>query len=104
MSTFSYSIEQLGDRPVAKVEGEIDLAAVDGFEGAIDALTAEAGDRDALLDMADVTFLDSSGLRVLMKAHQRWTDAGSTLTIRNPSSAVSRILEITGLLDKLDLE
>jgi anti-sigma B factor antagonist len=103
VSSFSYDIEAT-EPPLARVEGEIDLAAVDGFEGAIAALSDRCAGGDAAIDMADVSFLDSSGLRMLMKAHQQWVDAGATLTIVNPSSAVARIIEITGLVDTLHLD
>jgi anti-sigma B factor antagonist len=56
-----------------------------------------------VVDVAGVTFIDSSGLRVLVEAHQSRAAAGSRLVLRAPSSAVQRLLEISGLAGHLDV-
>jgi len=79
--------------------------------GEIDAHTAPAlaeaigaSDRDHLvLDMAGVEFLDSSGLRVLIEAHQSADADSRTVQLANPSSAVNRLLEISGIIGYLDV-
>jgi anti-sigma B factor antagonist len=56
----------------------------------------DGGATDVVIDLADVTFLDSSGLRGLVEAIQR----GATLTLRNlrpPVQLVFDIVEIPGL-------
>lgn len=50
-----------------------------------------------VVDLADVTFIDSSGLRVLLQSHHDRVSTGSTLTLRAPSASVQRLLEISGL-------
>lgn len=79
--------------------------------GEIDAYTAPAlaeaiGKCDqphVLIDMAEVEFVDSSGLRVLIEAHQVAQAADRRLQLTNPSSAVSRLLEISGINDYLNV-
>ena len=56
-----------------------------------------------IVDVAGVTFIDSSGLRVIVEAHHARTSAGSRLVLRSPSAAVQRLLEISGLAGHLDL-
>jgi anti-sigma B factor antagonist len=56
-----------------------------------------------VVDVAGVTFIDSSGLRVLVEAHQTRAAAGSRLVLRAPSSAVQRLLEISGLAGHLNV-
>ena len=56
-----------------------------------------------VLDLAGVTFIDSSGLRVLVEAHQARTARGSRLVLRSPSASVQRLLEISGLAGHLDV-
>jgi anti-anti-sigma factor len=51
-----------------------------------------------------VTFLDSSGLRALIAAHDRHDAASRRLVIKEPASPVVRVLEITGLLGTLNIE
>jgi anti-sigma B factor antagonist len=56
-----------------------------------------------VVDVAGVTFIDSSGLRVLVEAHQSRAAAGSRFVLRSPSAAVQRLLEISGLAGHLDV-
>jgi anti-sigma B factor antagonist len=63
-----------------------------------------AGEGNIVLDIERVEFMDSSGLRVVIDAHQRATDAGRRLVLRHPTAAVQRLLEISGLSDHLATE
>ena len=59
-------------------------------------LLAKHPDVDAV-DLRDVTFIDSSGLRVIVEAHQRRLEEERVLVLRSPSPAVQRLLEISGV-------
>jgi anti-sigma B factor antagonist len=68
--------------------GEIDMAAAAAFRALLDqAIKASA---DVVVDMADVSFLDSSGLRILAIARLH---AVGSVAILNPAPYVSRVLE-----------
>lgn len=56
-----------------------------------------------VIDMAAVTFMDSSGLRVLIELNRRASEAGTSLTVRAPSRSVARIIEISGLTDLIEV-
>jgi anti-sigma B factor antagonist len=56
-----------------------------------------------VIDVAGVTFIDSSGLRVLVEVHQSRAASGSRLVLRAPSAPVQRLLEISGLAGHLDV-
>ena len=78
--------------------------------GEIDSYTAPdlaerlAGDPPIeVVDVAGVTFIDSSGLRAIVEAHQARASSGSRLVLRSPSPAVQRLLEISGLAGHLDV-
>jgi anti-anti-sigma factor len=73
------------------VTGEIDLGTADVFREQVRAVALTG--RHVVLDMGGVTFMDSSGLAVLVEAT---SDAGS-LTLREPTAIVRRVLEATGL-------
>lgn len=87
-----------GDRVVAS--GDIDAHTCPDLATALSPLP---GTDDVMLDVADVTFMDSSGLRVLISAHKDAEAAGRRLVIERPSTAVERILEVSGLLDHLNV-
>lgn len=78
--------------------GDIDSHTAPQLE---DALRALKTDSDVTLGMAKVGFIDSTGLRVLVAQHQRSDASGSRLVLANPSGAVSRLLEMTGLAGTL---
>ena len=79
------------------LDGEIDTYTAPGLAARL----AAEPDVD-VVDLAGVSFIDSSGLRVLVQIHQTRTAAGDTLTLRSPSASVQRLLEISGLATHLD--
>ena len=82
------------------VAGDIDAHTCPDLTAALDPLP---GDDDVRVDVSDVAFMDSSGLRVLIAAHQSAESVGRRLVIDHPSGAVLRIIEISGLRDHLHL-
>jgi anti-sigma B factor antagonist len=61
-------------------------------------------DDGLVVDMAAVTFMDSSGLRILVDLNGRAAEAGVGMTLRSPSRAVTRVIEISGLDSVLSVE
>jgi anti-anti-sigma factor len=72
------------------VRGEVDLATADDLERA--AIEAP-GDR-LVLDFRDVTFIDSSGIRALVRVAKR---SGARIVIRDPAPRVERLFRLVGL-------
>jgi anti-sigma B factor antagonist len=82
---------------VLVLEGELDAHSASSLA---EQLHSDPG--IGVLDLAAVSFIDSSGLRVIVEAHQaREHDRG--LVLRSPSAAVQRLLEISGLSSHLDV-
>jgi anti-anti-sigma factor len=76
-----------------RLDGELDLATAPLLT---EALLDLASERKVHLDLATVTFLDSSGLRGIV-ASARSQDGNRSVVLLNPSPAVRRILEIAGI-------
>ncbi|MDR6324128.1 STAS domain-containing protein [Actinoplanes couchii] len=77
--------------------GELDLAAAQTVEGILfEWIEAEAV-AAVRVDLADVGFLDSTTLGVLIRALQHAKSQGRGFGVVNPSSVASRILSLTGL-------
>lgn len=96
------------EEPRLALRTDVDGALV--LEGEIDSFSAAqlasrlAGDPAVdVVDLSGVTFIDSSGLRVLVEAHQQRIDRGGRLALRAPSASVQRLLEISGLAGHLDV-
>ena len=81
---------------VLRPSGELDLATSDTFRR--DLRAALAGDPDRLVvDLADVSFLDSSGIAVLVSAFKAQRERQAELLVVNPQPIVQRALELVGL-------
>ena len=103
--TSSLSVAPLDDdgRPHAycvTMSGALDLDAAPGLDRRLDGLIA-SGARFVVLNLADVSFLDSSGIRSIARAARALGDVGGRLTCRGLSGAAQRVLEISGLLEHL---
>ncbi|MEP7202950.1 MAG: STAS domain-containing protein [Ilumatobacteraceae bacterium] len=92
---------RLDGHAVLVVQGEIDLATAATFGAAIDRGLEEAG--SVVLDFTGVTFMDSSGLNVLVSAASRGF-GGDAVLIRNAPLSVHRLLSITGLGEVIRIE
>jgi anti-anti-sigma factor len=54
-----------------------------------------------IVDIANVTFCDSTGIGALVRAQAEAAEHGTVMQIANPNPAVRRVLEVTGVLDAL---
>lgn len=86
---------------VLAIGGEIDLATAGVFGAAIDEGLRRTG--KVVLDFANVTFMDSSGLNVLVAATGQ-NGAHDSVLIRNPPDIVQRLLSMTGLNEVIRIE
>ncbi|MFB9239464.1 STAS domain-containing protein [Plantactinospora siamensis] len=84
---------------VVRLVGECDLAVRDQFTSAV--LAALDGAPCVVIDLADLRFMDSSGIHVLVVGHQTALERGHRLYVRNAGGAVARVLALTGLDDLL---
>lgn len=85
------------------LEGEVDPHTTEQLDEAVDAALADAGG-DLVLELSGVTFIDSAGLRSLIRAQRQVDEAGGSLVLRAPRPSTRRVLEITGLTDELTVE
>lgn len=96
---FTCEVEPDRDRVVVRLRGEFDLLGVADVEKTIAEL-ADVGFRRISIDLRALTFMDSSGLRVLMAADRSMRSWGGQLLLIRGSKPVDRLLELTGT-DKL---
>jgi anti-sigma B factor antagonist len=81
------------------LRGEIDVAEAPAVERRL--AEALAAGRDLVVDLREVTFIDSSGLAVLVRAAQAAARAGRDLRLLRPRPLVMRTFDIAGLTDRL---
>jgi anti-anti-sigma factor len=87
-----------GEVRAVAVRGEVDLATATDLESVVRAALEEAPD-GVVLDLAQLTFIDSSGLRALVALAKDAESRGTTLSLRNLPRHAQRVLELTGLGD-----
>jgi anti-anti-sigma factor len=87
---------------VVALSGEFDLAGVERFEAELRRLESDSPGV-LVVDLSDLQFMDSSGLRALVMADQRARRTQRRLAIVPGPPAVRRVFEITQLDGRLDL-
>ena len=83
-----------------KLTGEVDLATAQQLTDALANISTES---EVHLELADLTFMDSSGLRTILAFAESRNGAGPVILV-NPSDAIQRLLAITGLAQHPKIE
>jgi anti-sigma B factor antagonist len=106
MTTDDRAIAQVrrrdGTAMTVDVAGEIDLASAPALRSCLNECLSE-GCTYLTLDMTELTFIDSSGLQVLVRVINHLRDNDGRMTLRNPPAIAQKILGITGLTPYLDI-
>ena len=88
---------------VVRVTGEVDIQTSPILDGHLQQVFGE-GHASLVVDLSQVTFLDSTGLSVLIDALKRCQGAGGRLRLDSPQPHVRRVFEVTGLSDVFDVD
>jgi anti-sigma B factor antagonist len=91
------------DGVVLHVTGELDVATSELLEAALRALQMD-GWPNIVLDLSGLSFIDSTGLNVLVGAHRRAKARGGSVVIRGASHSAIRLLQLTALDRQLMIE
>jgi anti-sigma B factor antagonist len=103
MEAFGTHASRTNGTAVVSVRGEVDLYTAPYLWAEIDDVIAESPDR-LVIDLSNVTFIDSSGLSVLVRAHKRLRPVDGTVVVRGAAEQVSMTLEVTKLNTVLAVE
>ena len=87
------------DERMITVIGEIDLATAPEFGKALKDCHGKV-----VVDLREVPFMDSTGLRVLLTEQNRLTEAGGSLRLLTAGGQIDRLLEITGLTEVFQVD
>ena len=103
MGTFGTHASRTNGTAVVAVRGDVDLYTAPLLWEAIDGAIANVP-HELVIDLSDVSFLDSSGLSVLVKAHKRLSPVDGTVVVRGAADQVYMALEMTKLTSVLKVE
>ena len=100
---FSISISDRDGRAVVVIRGELDLATAPDLDAAIKSRLDDG--QDVVVDLRELEFMDSTGLRVLVAAHGRveGTEQRFLIVRPLPGASIERILAVAGVERVLDL-
>ena len=98
--TFTTTLTSAGDALIS-LTGELDLSGAPPLEEEIAALSAREGVRRVVLDLRELEFMDSSGLRTVALAERSLNAAGRELVLVRGREAVQRVFAITRLDERL---
>ena len=77
--------------------GELDHAAASGAMRAVAAAAEEYLPRQCVLDLSGLTFMDSSGIAVILRSRRMLSAVGAELRVMDPPEQARRVLELAGL-------
>jgi anti-anti-sigma factor len=97
----SLATSRTGPTAVIALTGELDLAGAAALEQELARLEADSPDA-IVLDLRDVEFMDSSGLRLIAVASRQAKERGRRLALVPGSEQVMRVFEITRMRERLD--
>lgn len=84
-----------------RLHGELDLATVDELATVLDECIAHPTCRRVVVDLSEVTFIDSVTIGALVLAYNKAANTGHALSVTGATGQVHRILELAGVLDVL---
>src|SRR4051794_41670550 len=102
--SFELVVDSSDGRVTFTPRGELDLATAPELEDKVLAAVGD-GSQPVVIDLRELTFMDSTGVRTIVSAHQTAEASGCDLRVVRPprESPVSRAIEISGIDEVLGL-
>ena len=86
-----------GDVLLVRLTGELDQCSAAGIRRDMDALLEDVRVRHLVLDLADMPFMDSSGLGVILGRYRTLQLRGGTVALMHLSPQVKRVYDLSGM-------
>jgi anti-anti-sigma factor len=84
---------------ILQISGELDVASVEELREQIDAAIGQSTPT-VVIDLVRLTFMDSTGIALLIRV----ANSVDETEVRNPSTAVRRVIEVTGLTKRFGMD
>jgi anti-anti-sigma factor len=98
--SFSVDRSDRGREILVALRGELDLAGVDDLLAAVEAVPPGAR---VMLELRELAFIDSSGIRAFMTLDTRARSEGWTLLLADPQDVVRRVLALCAFDDRVEI-
>ncbi len=93
----SLDFARRGRAVTVTVHGEVDGASTAVLRGLLLDVVEGQGNLSVAVDLGDMTFIDSTGLSMLLDVHRRAVERGGTFVLHNPRPSTAKVFEIVGL-------
>jgi anti-sigma B factor antagonist len=97
----SCAVDAVGGLATVTPVGDVGVDSTSSLRDAIQTAMGQPGIAEVVVNLAGVTFLDSSALSVLIAARKSCRQRGLAFGVRDPGPIVTMVLRITGLFDVL---
>ena len=94
LEPFAVKVQRREDAATVQPRGELDVATVETLRAALGAVRSAGR---LVLDLRRLSFIDSTGLHLLVALHQRTQRDGCQLTILAPAAPIDRAIRLCGL-------
>ncbi len=89
--------ERKNDTVTARITGELDHCSAQTIRRELDMMITEPGVRNLVLDLKDMTFMDSSGIGVILGRYRQLRDRGGSVAVKNMNPQVERVFTLSGM-------
>lgn len=97
------TIQELKDKYLVTLEGELDTAAAVEVENTLQPLYVSNG-RDIVIDCTNLEYIASSGLRILISILKGAKASGSKVIMRNMNDDIKTVFKLTGFINLFEFE
>src|SRR5215218_4101767 len=101
---FQVEQEQTTDGLLIRLIGEMDMSNVDDARKPILAAMNAEGVRSVVLDLNELEFIDSTGIRLLLEAQAASNADSNRLSVRGVHDQVAQVLRVTGVDQTINLD
>jgi anti-sigma B factor antagonist len=98
---FALHVERRDSAAILRVSGELDITGADVLETGVNELAGDSPEV-VVIDLRKVSFMDSTGLRSLLRARARGSEDGWSLKLIRGPEPVHRVLELTRMDEIFD--
>lgn len=89
--------ERRRDTVTVRLKGELDHCSAQGIRRELDAILADPSIRRLILDMENMSFMDSSGIGVILGRYRVLQGRNGTVAVRNMNRSVAKIFHLSGM-------
>lgn len=96
-------IQEIDDKMVVTLKGELDTAAAADVESKLAALY-ENESKDVVFDCTELDYIASSGLRIILGILKKAKASGHTVTMKNVNDDIMNVFKMTGFISLFEFE